>query len=447
MVDRSDDASCLLGLAGLAVERVALTALGVRVVQLVTDDPDAACCPVCRAVSTSGKDWVLTRPHDLPCGGGQVAVQWRKRRWRCRTEDCPQQTFTEQVTQVPAGMRTTTRLRTALAVAVEDGRDQSEVAAAHQVSWPTVQRAVVAHGAVELVEPQPVRVLGMDETRFGRPRWLPNGTRADGRIRWTRTDPWETGFVDITGDQALLGQVDSRTSAAVQAWLAARTEAFRAGIEVVVIDPHAGYAAAVRTALPDARIAVDHFHLIMLANKAVTAVRQRVTRDLLDRRGRKTDPTWANRRLLLRGSERLSRAALARMWNGCVDNDPTGQILSAWIAKEELRALCATAARGGHRHEIHQRLWAFYRWCANAAIPELTTLAETIETWWPAIEVFLTTGLTNARTEGTNRLIKQVKRAACGFRNRENYRRRVRLHCTRHTRRLSARNPTVPAQS
>ena len=62
-----------------------------------------------------------------------------------------------------------------------------------------------------------------------------------------------------------------------------------------------------------------------------------------------------------------------------------------------------------------------------------------------AIEVFLTTGITNARTEGTNRLIKQVKRAACGFRNRENYRRRVRLHCTRRTRRLSARNPTVPA--
>ena len=212
-----------------------------------------------------------------------------------------------------------------------------------------------------------------------------------------------------------------------------------------MIDPHAGYAAAVRAALPHAVIAVDHFHLVMLANKTVTAVRQRVTRDLLDRRGRKTDPTWANRRLLLRGREHLSQRALARMWNGCIDHDPTGQILSAWIAKEELRALCATATRGGHRHEIRDRLWAFYQWCADAQIPELTTLAETIETWWPAIEVFLSTGLTNARTEGTNRLIKQVKRAACGFRNRDNYRRRVRLHCTRHTRRLSARNPTVPA--
>ena len=32
-------------------------------------------------------------------------------------------------------------------------------------------------------------------------------------------------------------------------------------------------------------------------------------------------------------------------WNGCVGHDPTGQILTAWIAKEELRALCALAGR------------------------------------------------------------------------------------------------------
>ena len=445
MVDGSDDATCLLGLGGLAVERVALTAEGVKIVQLVTSDPDAARCPGCREVSTSAKEWVLTRPKDLPCGGMAVVMQWRKRRWRCRTQDCPRQTFTEAVGQVPAGMRTTTRLRECLARSVEDGRDQAEVATTHGVSWPTVQRALVDYAQRELAEPEPTTVLGMDETRFGRPRWLPEGSGAQGPIRWRRTDPWETGFVDLVGDQALLGQVDGRTSAAVRRWLLGRSATFRDAIEVVVIDPHAGYAAAVRAVLPNARIAVDHFHLIMLANRAVTAVRQRITRDLLGRRGRAIDPAWANRRLLLRGRERLSERALARMWNGCIDHDPTGSILTAWIAKEELRALCATAARGGHRDQINQRLWTFYTWCADAEVPELTTLAETIETWWPAIEEFLTTGLTNARTEGTNRLIKQVKRAACGFRNRDNYRRRVRLHCTRQTRRLSARNPTAPA--
>jgi hypothetical protein len=135
---------------------------------------------------------------------------------------------------------------------------------------------------------------------------------------------------------------------------------------------------------PHARLAVDHFHLVMLANKAVTAVRQRVTREALGRRGRATDPAWANRRLLLRARERLSDRALARMWNGCIDHDPSGQILATWI--------------------------------------------------------------TNARTEGTNRLVKAVKRAACGFRNRNNYRRRVRLHCTPRTRRASARNTTAPAE-
>ena len=76
-----------------------------------------------------------------------------------------------------------------------------------------MQRAVVVHALAELAEPEPVRVLGMDETRFGRPRWLPDGFHDAGRIRWQRTDPWETGFVDITGDQALLGQVDGRTGA------------------------------------------------------------------------------------------------------------------------------------------------------------------------------------------------------------------------------------------
>lgn len=147
-----------------------------------------------------------------------------------------------------------------------------------------MQRALVAHAAVELAEPEPTTVLGMDEVRFGRVRWLPEGVGADGATRWRRMDPWETGFVDLAGDQA---------------WLAQRSSEFRDRTATVVIDPHAGHAAAVRLALPDARIAVDHFHLIMLGNRAVTAVRQRVTRDLLGRREDKTDPVWANRRLLL----------------------------------------------------------------------------------------------------------------------------------------------------
>jgi hypothetical protein len=64
-------------LAGLAVEHVVLTGLGIKIVQLVTDDPDAARCPSGRVLSSSGKDWVLTRPRDLPCGGEHVRTGGR----------------------------------------------------------------------------------------------------------------------------------------------------------------------------------------------------------------------------------------------------------------------------------------------------------------------------------------------------------------------------------
>ena len=59
---------------------------------------------------------------------------------------------------------------------------------------------------------------------------------------------------------------------------------------------------------------------------------------------------------------------------------------------------------------------------------EPTRLAATIDKWWPEIEGFLALGVTNARTEGYNRVIKQIKRVACGFRNQANYERRIMLH-------------------
>ena len=38
-----------------------------------------------------------------------------------------------------------------------------------------------------------------------------------------------------------------------------------------------------------------------------------------------------------------------------------------------------------------------------------------MDTWWPHILVFLQLRVTNARTEGFNRIVKQVKRVGCGF--------------------------------
>ena len=104
----------------------------------------------------------------------------------------------------------------------------------------------------------------------------------------------------------------------------------------------------------------------------MTRVRQRVTRQSLGRRGTSTDPAWANRRRLLRARERLSDQAYARMWTEILAQEATGQLLAAWIAREELRYLLALARTSPARSEIASRLFAFYDWCARADVPEVT---------------------------------------------------------------------------
>jgi hypothetical protein len=99
----------------------------------------------------------------------------------------------------------------------------------------------------------------------------------------------------------------------------------------------------------------------------------------------------ANRAVRAAGEDRLPAAPLSAVhgWAQRVADHP-GSTASVKHSDGGLRTASA----------VRRRLWVFCRWCADAQIPELTTLAETIETWWSAIEVFLTTGLTNARTEG-----------------------------------------------
>ncbi len=119
------------------------------------------------------------------------------------------------------------------------------------------------------------------------------------------------------------------------------------------------------------------------------------------------------------------------MWEEILTQEATGELLAAWIAKQELRFLLSLARQHAPRSEISNRLFAFYDWCGRADVPEVTRLARTIQAWRPQVLAFTGTGITNARTEATNRMIKDAARIAFGFRNLNNQRRRVRLHCKR----------------
>jgi transposase len=420
-----NDTTLLLGLDGLAVDHVELDADGMRVVHVITTDERARCCPSCGLASTSLKESVLTRPRDLPFGGEGIRLVWHKRRWRCRSPQCPTGTFTETVPPIPARARLTARLRQAAGAAVATTkRVVSEVAASLGLSWPVVHAAFTTQAAARPARPAPVQVLGIDETRRGRPTYTLNPLT--GKSEQTR-GRWHTGFVDVTGAQGLLGQVEGRTAGDAAAWLEQQPESWRDQIRFVAIDMSASYRAAVRTVLPGATIVVDHFHLVQLANRMLCEVRRRLTFQHRGRRGRTTDPEWIARNRLTRNWEDLTDEQVTKMWTKL---DVAGSIgvgiLTAWIAKEELRAVLACNRDRFDPAEVRTRLYSFYTWCADSGIEEIKRLANTIETWWDGIEAFLRTGITNAKSEGINRAVKLAARNAYGFRNPENQRLRTR---------------------
>ncbi|MFE2321565.1 transposase [Streptomyces sp. NPDC059441] len=226
---------------------------------------------------------------------------WAKRRGRCAELACRRRSFTESVPPVPPRKRLTTRLRAAAGAAVADqGRTVVQAARDYALSWPVVAAAFTSHvRAVLPAQPEPVQALGIDEIRRGRPRWTPD--EATG-IWQTAVDRWHVGFVDLSGEQGLLGQVEGRTAQSVIGWLADRDQAWRDAVQYVAIDMCTIFKSAIRRVLPQATLVKDHFHLVQLANQTLTEVRRRVT---VTHRGRKGNHEWELRNRLTRSAARM----------------------------------------------------------------------------------------------------------------------------------------------
>lgn len=375
-------------------------------------------CPVCGVLATKVHSRRSQRVRDVPVAGATV-VMWAKRRWFCLEPGCDRGTFWEATVQIPRYARSTTRLRDQVVSAViTSGRAASEVAPAHGVSWWRVQAALAAAAVVLTdVEATRVRRLGIDEHRYRSVRWF----RTD-QGSWRRFEPWMTTLVDLDTGQ-VLGIVDGRDSAAVGDWLSQRSERWRERIEIVAIDPSAAFRKALRTWLPRAAVSVDKFHLVKLGNDMVTTVRQRLARTHRGRRGRKDDPAWAYRMLLLRGGDTLTPRAWERLETVFRTDDPTDELSAAWGIKEQLRRLLATDTLAQAWQE--RMRMGYFAQIAN--MPETTKLYDTVVTWWDAIEVLIVTGATTAKVEAANTGIKNIKRTGRGFRNPENYRMRILL--------------------
>jgi hypothetical protein len=179
-----------------------------------------------------------------------------------------------------------------------------------------------------------VVALGLDETSF---------------LKATRLTPtrWVTGLVDLERGR-LLDLVIDRTRAAVDGWLHARPRAWLAQIATVALDPWRCYASALTARLGHATVVVDHFHAIRLANTVVDQVRRQTQQATLGHRGRKRDPLYRIRKLLVIGAEQLTQRGWARLRAGVAAADPTGEVAAGLAGQGTVPScLCGGRPAGG----------------------------------------------------------------------------------------------------
>ncbi|CAM5608954.1 hypothetical protein SANTM175S_04366 [Streptomyces antimycoticus] len=259
----------------------------------------------CRRCGGEGlaRDTVIRRLAHEPLGRRPTTLEVAVRRYRCR--ECGH-VWRQDTTAAaePRAKLSRTGLRWSLEGIVVQHLTVARIAKGLGVAWDTANNAVLAEGRRVLIE-DPARfdgvaVIGVDEHVW----------------RHTRPgDKYVTVIIDLTpvrdgiGPARLLGMVEGRSKSAFKTWLADRSDAWRDGVQVVVMDGFTGFKTAAAEEVPDAVAVMDPFHVVRLAGDALDRCRRRVQLAIHGHRGFKDDPLYKCRRTLVHRARTCSSIA------------------------------------------------------------------------------------------------------------------------------------------
>ena len=306
-------------------------------------------------------------------------------------------------------------LRWALEGLVVQHLTVARVAEALAVSWNTANGAVLAEGRRVLID-DPDRFDGV--TAIGVDEHVWRHTR--------RGDKYVTVIIDLTpircgtGPSRLLDMVPGRSKQALKAWLAARPQAWRDGVEVVAMDGFTGFKTATTEELPDAVAVMDPFHVVRLAGDALDRCRRRVQQAIHGHRGRKDDPLYSARRTLYTGADLLTDKQKDRLEALFAVDDHAEVEVTWWIYQRMVAAYREPDRKTGRESMV--KLIESLSSGVPAALTELITLGRTLNKRTDdVLAYFERPGTSNGPTEAINGRLEHLRGSALGFRNLTNY--------------------------
>lgn len=346
-------------------------------------------CPRCAQPSSAVYDHRVVRLRDEPLRrASATTLIVRKRRYYCKTCRKP---FTEPLAGVLPKQRTTQRFKRTLLWATERFSSLKDVRATYRCSNSLIYRTVFEQLELKCREynyPWPEKI-GIDEHFFSR-------SQGYGK-------KFFTVFTDLKNHrvrEAVLGKASKDVQKKI-----AHIEG-RERVKWAVIDMSDAYRGLIRNQFPNAEIVADKFHVLRLLSPALRRRRIEITGD---RR------TLRIKRLLQRNRHRLTyfeRQDVDRFLRA------HPELNEVYRFKERLHEVYRTK---GYERACR----SFDRLLAQAqasGLAEIQTLHRTLKAWREEILNYFRSGLTNAMTEGFNRVASLVKNRGFGYRNADNYR-------------------------
>jgi len=351
-------------------------------------DPDHClkCGVVCR-LNGHGSEVISYR--DSPAYNMKTVIVATVKRYRC--PECGK-TFMQPLPDMDGRRQMTSRC---LGYIQEEGLCDTKMAVSRQigVDEKTVRSIVEAHverlmAARVVVAP---RILSIDEL--------------------TLKHQQRTILIDL-GARKVLDLLVGKGGPGLERWLRDLTNL--QDIRAVTMDMCGNYRTIIKKCLPQARIIVDKFHVLRLANRALDRARNRKRK-----KGEKTGKR-GTRIALQKSSHKLFPSQRATLEDALTN--PV--IAAAYNVKEGFYDIYNAT----DRKDAEAR---FDRWRASAPKNDgkdgFGSLADTVMNWHKEIFAYFDYPLTNAYTECRNRIIRDMDRASRGH-SFEKTRERVLLH-------------------
>lgn len=351
-------------------------------------------CPKCATKSYSVHDRRWVKIKDQPIRGAGIGLHVLKRRFRC--PGC-KKVFTEPLSGVRKGFKTTERYRRGLRWACENFRDLTRVRVAYACSSWLCQKVFYEQLEIKTREKRNNcwgKQIGIDEHTW--------------RKRRDKKRSTEFASLIVDHDRKRIAEVvNGKTVESLKEALAYIPG--RERVEEVTLDMCDSFKKFVREFFPNAKLTADKFHVLRLTNPMINKARIEITSDA------RKNPI---RKLLLRNRKNLEYFEKSAL-DAWLEAYP--KMKEIYWAKESLYRFYRTKGFNKASRALTNLTDAM----ALSTLPEILKLRKTLMKWRNEILNYFKSGLTNARVEGYNRLAKGEQYSSFGVRNFNNYRLRL----------------------